>query len=201
MSSSASFDHLLAVSRLLEDDFIDEDIQDIQRGSGSNARKITNRMITVRGKHHGRPLVLSYQDYYTTNFNPNAPEAYELNILEVFATQRHVSFEGRIRQRNVFDKIGRWFGMGGTKGQHPIFSRMRVDVEEGSAECFGWVDFPPALEKLALRHDVGRVTLQVGSGLTAIASWNADRSSAQYVMELVDEVCAVAGTLDQAGRG
>ena len=200
MSSPAAFEHLLAVSRMLQDDFIDEDISDVQQGSGSASRTVSNRTITVRGKLRGRALVISYQDLYTTSFSATAPALYEANILEIFAAQPHVSFEGTCRQRNLLDKIGRFFGAGGNKGSHPIFSRMRVDVEEGTGQCLKWVEFPKALEKLALLPVVRRVNLQRGSGLAAIVPWHAAHSSADFVMSIVEEVCRAASTLDAAGR-
>ena len=150
MSSARSFEVLLAVSRLLEDDFIDEDICDVQEQDGRNTQTVSNRTITVRGKREGTPVVLCYQDYYSTNVSPRALPSYEHNVLEVFVAQPRVTFEGTVRMRAWHDRLLFWIGAGGSKGPHPIFSRLRVDAEGvSSPACFDHPGFAPALEALA----------------------------------------------------
>lgn len=84
------------------------------------------------------------------------------------------------------------------KGPHPIFERMRLDAEGPvNASSFHHAEFATALERLALRADVRRVLLQSGAGLAAVVRWNARSSSPQFVLELIDQVIAVARTLDQ----
>lgn len=196
MSSSASFEVLLETSRQLEDDFIDEDIQEMQEGGGRNTRTVMNRMITVRGKRQGQPIVLSYADFYSTSFSPTAIPVYERRVLEVFVAQPKITFEGTCRERGMLDNVARWFGAGGTKGPHPIFSRMRMDAERGcDADNFQERPFGDALEALARRAAVKRVLLMAGSGLTAVTSFVAQGATAESVLRLVDDVRAVTATL------
>ena len=196
MSSAASFEVLLAVSRQLQDDFIDEDIQEMQEGSGRNSRTVLNRMITVRGKRQGQPIVLSYADFYSTSFSPTAIPVYERRVLEIFVAQPKVTFEGTCRERGAIDNVARWFGGGGTKGPHPIFTRMRMDAEPGcTPDNFEDRAFGDALEALASRHEVKRVQLLAGSGLTAITSFSAEAATPESVLRLVDDVRAVTATL------
>jgi hypothetical protein len=197
MSSPASFEVLLAVSRELDDDFIDEDINDIEQGGREHSRSLSNRVITVRGKRHGQALVLSYQDYYSASFNPRSLPIYERNVLEVFAAQPKVSFEGRCKRRGLLDKLARMFGGGGITGPHPLFESLRLDAEgEPNLANFHQPGFPAALEQLTRRYDVERVLLQAGAGLSAVVHWSGQRSTAAEVLELVDQVRAVTATLD-----
>lgn len=199
VSSPRSFEVLLAVSRELDDDFIDEDISDVQRASED--RTVSNRTITVRGKRRGRAVVLCYQDYYSNNIDPRAPSIYEHQVLEVFAAQPSVSFEGACRRRGGLDRAARWVGLGGATGPHPIFERLRIDAEaEGNDASFHQPGFPGALESLVLRPEVKRVLLQAGTGLCAVVGWSGHGSSPEHTLALVDEVCGVAATLDGGSR-
>jgi hypothetical protein len=196
MSSPVSFEVLLAVSRQLEDDFIDEDIMLVEPAKGRGAETPSNRTITVRGRREGQALVLCYQDYYSTNSNPVAPAVYERNVLEVFVAQPKISFEGVCQRRGVLDKVARWFGGGGLRGPHPIFERMRLDQEEaGGSELFECAAFCDGLERIASAYDTKRVLLQAGSGLTAVTHWVAQGSSPEAVLALVDDIRAVTATL------
>lgn len=194
MSSPRSFEVLLAVSRLLEDDFIDEDISQVDRAGED--QPVTNRTVTVRGKREGTPLVLCYQDLYSTNFNPRAIQTYEANVLEIFVAQPRVTFEGTIAPRG---RIGRWlffFGVGGSKGPHPIFSRLRVDAEgESSPACFDVPGFAGGIEGMLRRPDVLRVQLQAQSGIAAVTKMFPGHATPQQVIGMVDMVRGVAGIL------
>jgi len=194
--SVAAFNTLLEVSRLLEDDFIDEDISEVEMGGGDSTHTVSNRTVTVRGEREGQPLVLSYQDYYSTNFNPHAASIYEHSILEMFIAQPKVCFEGTCKRRGFFGRLARWFGRGGARGPHPIFDRLRLD-SDGPANVANFHDesFPDALEKLMLRPDVKRILLQAGGGLSAVVVWQVPSPSADFVLALIDEVRSVANTL------
>lgn len=195
MSSPASFEVLLEVSRALDDGFIDEDIAEIHKGNRNPP--VSNRTITVRGKRRGRGLVLTYQDYYSTSISPRVPALYEREILEVFAAQPRLSFEGTCRRRSRLDRLARVFGAGGSKGSHAIFERLRLDAEGAAGEAsFHQPGFAAALEQLARRRDVQRVLLQAEAGLTAVVRWSGRGSSAAFVLGLVEAVVGVAATLD-----
>jgi hypothetical protein len=195
MASPTSFAVLLAASRELDDDFIDEDMSEIDL-HGDHDHVVLNRTVTVRGKRNGQAIVMQYQDYYSTSINPRRIPIYEREVLEVFVAQTKVSFEGTCRQRGWLDKLLRVFGAGGAKGSHAIFETLRLDAEAESRETnFHQPGFPTALERLTLCPTVKRVLLQADTGLTAVARWS-PRFSASLVLELVDRVRAVAISLD-----
>lgn len=196
MASPTAFEVLLAASRELDDDFIDEDMSEINL-QGNDNHVVLNRTITVRGKRHGQGVVMQYQDYYSTSTNPRRIPIYEREVLEVFVAQTKVSFEGTCRQRGWLDKLLRVVGAGGAKGSHAIFETLRLDAEAERQEAnFHQPGFATALERLTLRPSVKRVLLQAGTGLTAVTRWSSSRSSASVVLELVDRVRDVAISLD-----
>lgn len=195
MSSPRSFEILLAVSRMLEDELIDEDISDVTEGD--NSQTVSNRTITVRGKRQGTPVVLCYQDLYSTNFNPRARPSYERNVLEIFVAQPRVTFEGTLRPCGWHDRMLRWIRVGANRGPHPIFSRLHVtsDDDESSPACFDHPGFAEAVEAMVLRPEVLRVQLQLGSGITVVTRLHPGHSSPPQVMHMLDEVRTVAAVL------
>jgi hypothetical protein len=191
MSSAIVFEVLHEVCKRLDDDFIDEDMSEIDMGR----HQVTNRSITVRGRHRGRAVVLQYADYWSEAISPLLPPVYERNILEVFVAQPRVSFEGTCRARGAMDKVGRWFGRGGLKGEHRVFESTRIDpTEPSSTACLVHPAFGDALERIATSDHCRRVKLQAGSGVGLFLGWQ--HLSSQDVIGWVDRMHLLAATLD-----
>ena len=192
MSSSATFEVLHAVSRSLEDDFIDEDMSELQMGK----QNVTNRMVTVRGRHRGRAVVLQYADFHSETINPLAPAIFERNVLELFVAQPRVTFEGTCRDRSPWDKFLRLFGAGGLKGDTAVFDACRVDAtDQGNTACLNHRPFADLLQQVAQSPSCMRVKMQAGAGVGPLLRWTG-RTSPEAVLASLDQAVRLAATLD-----
>lgn len=193
MSSPASFDVLHEVSKGLADDFIDEDQSQIEIGRQS----VTNRTVTVRGRYRDRSLVIQYADFWSESISAVAPAAFERNVLEIFVAQSRVTFDGTCKERGVFDKIARWFGGGGLKGDHAVFERTRIDADgTRNMACLLYAPFADALAEMGEDPACLRVKLQAGSGAGPLLDWRGERSSPAEVFAWIDRTIGMIATLD-----
>lgn len=162
------YEVMLALSRTLADEHIDDERREIQIGGPTDQQTFNNRTIRVRGKLDGRPLVVSVHDYYFPGDGLVAV-APKTNILEVFVAGTFLTFEGECRRRGLSDTIGRWFGGGGLRGPQAIFHRRRVDGDRGAAlDDFTRPEFCARLESLSGHPDCVKIQIQAGTGINAI---------------------------------
>lgn len=166
--SADRFEVMLALSRVLTDEHIDDAMNEVEVPSGRSSRTVTNRTIRVRGKLEGRPLVVSVQDYYFPGDGITAVAPLR-NILEVFVAGTYLTFEGECRRRDLFDTIGRWLGGGGLRGPHPLFDRLRIDGARGAPiDDFTRPEFCARIESLLGHPDCHRIQIQASTGINAI---------------------------------
>ncbi len=194
VSSPASFEVLLAVSQRLEDDFIDEDMSELQMGD----RNVTNRTVTVRGRHRDRAVVLQYADFYSAAINPLAPAVFERNVLELFVSAPRLTFEGTCRSRSVWDKFLRLLGAGGLEGDAPLFEVCRVDAtDQGNPASLRHRPFADRLQQMAQRPGCRRVTMQAGAGVGPLVMWDGHGTSPDAVVAWLDQTVLLAASLDE----
>jgi hypothetical protein len=193
MSSPASFEVLHAVSQRLADDFIDEDMSEIQMGN----REVMNRTVTVRGRHRDRGVVLQYSDFFSEVIDPLKPAIYERNVLELFVTQPRITFEGTCRDRTLWDKLARFFGGGGLKGDADVFDACRIDATDaGNVACLMHRPFSDLLQQMAQRPGCRRVKMQAGAGVGPVLSFYSRATNPDAIMTWLDQGAALAATLD-----
>ena len=192
LSSPASFEVLHAVSRRLEDDFIDEDMTEVE----TERQTVTNRVVTVRGRHRGRAVVLQYSDFYSEAISPLTRATFERQVLELFVAQPRITFEGTCRSRSPRDRILRLFGGGGLKGDGPVFEVCRIDATgEGNPSCMQHRPFAALLQQMALEPSCLRVKLQAGAGVGPLLRW-AGTGSPEAVITSLDQAVSLAESLD-----
>lgn len=194
MSSSASFELLYELSKQLEDGLIDEDVQDMTEGRSN--RHVMNRVITTRGRHRGRGVVVQYADYYSESFDSLSMSGHEVRVIEMFVAQPRVTFEGKCTARGLMGKLARLVGSGGLNGPHPLFDRCWVSqADGGNATCLSNAGFADTLVELAHQDACKRINLQAGGGLAPILQYGQAWSSGA-AMHWLNQTVDAAETLD-----
>lgn len=162
------FEAMLAFSRTLEREYIDDNTTLVDILDGGRQRQIMNRVIHVRGSLAGRPIVVSHHDYYFLSSSAYSAD-YMRDILDVFVADPGVRFEGECRPRRAVDAIARWFGGGGLRGAASVFDSRRIDgvASPGSAEL-GSPEFCRRLEEFSGDAACVKVLLQREVGITAL---------------------------------
>lgn len=182
---------LLAVSRTLEREYIDEDFQEITVGHNDN-RTVENHTIHVRGVHDGVPVVLTYQKYYSPPDGATFLASYWGHMLEIFVADPSLAFEGSCRRRGAFDGVARWFGGGGLKGEHPIFTTCRIDGDVvGNRAAFADPAFCERLAALVEMPTCHGAQLQANTGIYAMFDAADALSSEPRALELLHRCAAL----------
>lgn len=190
--SASIYETMLAFSRTLTDEHIDERQEAVTVTVGKNQKSIMNYNVHVRGELDGRALVVSYHDYYFVNMRSSE---HLRDILEVFVAADHLCFEGECRQRDVLDWVARWFGGGGIRGSHSLFHSRRVDqAEPGPLSDFERPEFAARLEALSGRPDCIKVQLQARTGINAVFRGHNLRGGLPRVQAQVLECVALAAS-------
>lgn len=189
--SAVMYEVMLAFSRMLDQDYIDDSVTLTDIFEGRSQRQVMNRVVTVRGSLAGRSLVVSHHDYYF--LSSSAHSAYLRGILDVFVAEPDMCFEGECRRRGAVDALARWFGGGGLRGAASVFYTRRVDgVASAGQDELEDLEFCRRLEELSGDEACVKVQLQREAGITALFRSASVTGSIDFLRARVSRCVALA---------